>query len=221
MFTKTAEKADVVFPSAASWCESEGTVTNSERRVQRVRKALEPPGEARDDIVDPGRARAPARATTGATPTAEHVWDELRSLSPMHAGMSYARLEEHGGLQWPCLNEEHPGLAVPARPALGAPARRASGAVFGRRGASRPFESLDADYPIRLTTGRRLESYNTGAQSNLYSSPLHRGESLDLSPEDAERLELRMVRSRASRPGAVRSRRRCASTRRCAPASRS
>lgn len=53
-----------------------------------------------------------------------------------------------------------------------------------------PFEELDAAYPIRLTTGRRLESYNTGAQTNLYSSPLHRGESLDLSPEDAERLEL-------------------------------
>ena len=53
-----------------------------------------------------------------------------------------------------------------------------------------PFEALDADYPMRLTTGRRLESYNTGAQSNLYRSPLHRGESLDLSPEDAERLEM-------------------------------
>jgi formate dehydrogenase major subunit len=53
-----------------------------------------------------------------------------------------------------------------------------------------PFEALDAEFPIRLTTGRRLESYNTGAQTNLYRSPLHRGESLDLSPEDAERMEL-------------------------------
>ncbi len=51
-----------------------------------------------------------------------------------------------------------------------------------------PFEALDADYPIRLTTGRRLESYNTGVQTNLYGSPLHRGETIDLSPEDAERL---------------------------------
>ena len=68
-----------------------------------------------------------------------------------------------------------------------------------------PFEALDAEFPIRLTTGRRLESYNTGAQSNLYSSPLHRGESLDLSPEDAERLQLAdgEVARVSSRRGAV------------------
>ena len=65
-----------------------------------------------------------------------------------------------------------------------------AGAVLASSRHGPPFEALDAEYPIRLTTGRRLESYNTGAQTNLYSSPLHRGESLDLSPEDAERLEL-------------------------------
>ena len=122
-------------------------------------------------------------------PVAEDVWDELRSLSPMHAGMSYARLEEHGGLQWPCPDEEHPGSPflhgrLWAEPLGGPPA------PFSVVEAQGPFEALDAEYPIRLTTGRRLESYNTGAQSNLYRSPLHRGESLDLSPEDAERLEL-------------------------------
>ena len=81
-----------------------------------------------------------------------------------------------------------PRLAVPAR----APVGRAASRARRRRSASSstepPFEALDADFPIRLTTGRRLESYNTGVQSNRYRSPLHRGESLDLSPEDAERL---------------------------------
>ena len=180
--------ADVVFPSAASWCETDGTVTNSERRVQRVRKALDPPGEARDDMwIIAELARRLGHDWPD--PVAEEVWDELRSLSPMHGGMSYERLEEHGGLQWPCPDETHPGSPILherlwAEPLVGPPAPFT---VVEARG---PFEELDADYPIRLTTGRRLESYNTGAQTNLYRSPLHRGESLDLSPEDAERLEL-------------------------------
>ena len=188
VLTRTAEMADVVFPSAASWCEADGTVTNSERRVQRVRKALDPPGEARDDMwIIAELARR--LGYDWPEPVAEEVWDELRSLSPMHAGMSYARLEEHGGLQWPCPDETHPGSPLLhdrlwAEPLGGPPA------PFSVVEAKGPFEELDADYPIRLTTGRRLESYNTGAQSNLYRSPLHRGESLDLSPEDAERLEL-------------------------------
>ena len=186
--TKTAALADVVFPGTASWCESEGTVTNSERRVQRVRKALDPPGEARDDMwILTELARR--LGYDWPDPVAEAVWDELRSLSPMHGGMSYTRLEELGGIQWPCPDETHPGSRILherlwAEPLGGPPA------PFSVLEARGPVEALDADYPIRLTTGRRLESYNTGAQTNLYRSPLHRGETLDLSPEDAERLEL-------------------------------
>ena len=125
--------ADVVFPSAASWCETEGTVTNSERRVQRVRKALDPPGEARDDMwIIAELARRLGHDWP--EPVAEEVWDELRSLSPMHAGMSYARLEELGGLQWPCPDESHPGSPfLHARLWAGA-ARRPARAVLGRRG---------------------------------------------------------------------------------------
>jgi predicted molibdopterin-dependent oxidoreductase YjgC len=186
--TATAELADVVLPSAASWCETEGTVTNSERRVQRVRKALDPPGEARDDgWIICELARRLGR--DWGAPSSEQVWDELRSLSPMHRGMSYARLEQHGGLRWPCLDEDDPGARflhgrLWQEPIEGPPA------PFSVVEHRPPFEGLDAEYPIRLTTGRRLESYNTGAQSNRYSSPLHRGESLDLSPEDVERLLL-------------------------------
>src|SRR6185436_2976396 len=109
--TRTTEMADVVLPGTASWCEAEGTVTNSERRVQRVRKALDPPGEARDDMwILAQLARRLGRAWD--EPVAEQVWDELRSLSPMHAGMRYDRLEELGGIQWPCPDENHPGSPI-------------------------------------------------------------------------------------------------------------
>ena len=107
--TKTCDMADVVFPSSASWCEADGgTVTNSERRVQRMRKALDPPGLARDDhwiICELARRLG----HDWGHPSLEQAWEELRSLSPMHRGMSYARLEETGGLQWPCPSEDHPG----------------------------------------------------------------------------------------------------------------
>jgi formate dehydrogenase major subunit len=180
--------ADIVFPSAASWCEGEGTVTNSERRVQRVRKALDPPGEARDDMWILAELARRLGFDWG-FPSAEEAWDELRSLSPMHAGMSYQRLERMGGIQWPCPDETHPGSPflherLWAEPLGGPPA------PFSVVEHDPPVDELDADFPIRLTTGRRLESFNTGAQSGLYRSPLHRGESIDLSPEDVQRLGL-------------------------------
>ena len=184
--TKTAELADVVLPASASWCEAEGTVTNSERRVQRVRRALDPPGQARDDI----EIVCDIAARMGhdwPNRDAESVWAELRSLSPMHAGMTYPRLEELGGIQWPCFDEEHPGeLFLHGRlwetPASGPPA------PFNVVEHVLPVDKLSDEFPIRLTTGRRLDSYNTGVQSGGYTSPLRRGESLDLSPEDCERL---------------------------------
>jgi predicted molibdopterin-dependent oxidoreductase YjgC len=188
VWTATADYADVVFPGTASWCESEGTVTNSERRVQRVRRALDPPGDARDDMwIITELARR--LGYDWGSPTAEDVWNEVRSLSPMHRGMRYDRLEELGGIQWPCPDDDHPGSPILherlwEKPLVG-PA-----APFSSVPATGPFEALDAEYPIRLTTGRRLESFNTGAQSGLYRSPLHKGEFLDVSPEDADRLEL-------------------------------
>ena len=203
VMTRTAEMADVVLPGTASWCEADGTVTNSERRVQRVRKALDPPGEARDDTWIIAELARRLGHDWG-HPTAEEIWDECRSLSPMHRGMGYDRLEALRGLQWPCPDDEHPGsLFLHGR--LWADPVEGPLAPFSVVEAKPPFEALDADFPIRLTTGRRLESFNTGAQSNRYSSPLHRGESLDLSPEDAERLEVsegEVVRV-SSRRGAV------------------
>jgi predicted molibdopterin-dependent oxidoreductase YjgC len=188
LFTKTAQMADIVLPSSASWCESEGTVTNSERRVQRVRKALDPPGQARDDIWILSELARRLGHDWG-HPSAEEAWDELRSLSPMHGGMAYQRLEEMGGIQWPCPEESHPGSQF-LHERLWAEPREGPPAPFSVVEHSPPVDELDSSFPIRLTTGRRLESYNTGAQSGLYRSPLHRGESIDLSPEDVQKLGL-------------------------------
>ncbi len=182
--TKTAELADVVLPASAAWAESEGTVTNSERRVQRVRKALEPPGDARDDLWIIFELARRMGADWG-EPSPEAVWNELRTLSPVHAGMSYARLEAEDGLQWPCYDETHPGeLFLHSR--LWEDPVPGNRVPFVPVDHDPPVDKLDDDYPIRLTTGRRLDSYNTGVQSSGYTSPLRRGESLDISTEDAE-----------------------------------
>jgi len=201
--TKSAEMAHVVLPAAAAWCEAEGTVTSSERRVQRVRKALDPPGEARDDLaILSDLARRLGR--DWGNPTAEQVWDELRSLSPMHAGMSYRRLAELEGIQWPCPDESHPGtLFLHAR--LWEDPVRGPKAPFHAVEFEPPVDVLSEEFPIRLTTGRRLDSFNTGVQTRVYTSPLRRGETLDLSPEDGKRYNVadgELVRA-SSRRGSI------------------
>jgi predicted molibdopterin-dependent oxidoreductase YjgC len=189
--TQTAKMADVVLPAANSAFESEGTVTNSERRVQRVRAALVPPGNAKDDIWIIAELARRLGHDWG-DPTALDVWEEVRWLSPMHAGMSWDRLEELGGIQWPCFDESHPGtLFLHARLWSEDPDEQGAKAPFSVVLYEPPVDELDEDFPFRLTTGRRLDSYNTGVQSGGYTSPLRREETLDMSPEDAERLGLR------------------------------
>jgi predicted molibdopterin-dependent oxidoreductase YjgC len=201
--TRTAQLAHVVLPAAAGWCEAEGTVTNSERRVQRVRKAVDPPGSARDDL-DIVSALASRLGHDWGRPTAEEIWNEVRSLSPMHAGMSYARLEANNGLRWPCYDEDHPGERfLHAR--LWEEPVRGPRAPFHAVVHEPPVDVVDDEYPLLLTTGRRLDSFNSGVQTAAYSSPLRRAESLDLSPEDCRRYDVadgELVRLR-SRRGAV------------------
>jgi predicted molibdopterin-dependent oxidoreductase YjgC len=187
-FTRTAEFADVVLPAAAGWCETEGTVTSSERRVQRVRRVVPLPEGARDDLAILFDLARRFGHDWGA-PDAERIWNEVRSLSPMHAGMSYARLEQLGGIQWPCYDESHPGeLFLHSRlwqmPLIG------PRAPFSAVEFEPPVDTLDVDFPLRLTTGRHLDSFNTGVQSSRYSSPLRRSEALELSPEDGSRYHL-------------------------------
>ncbi len=203
--TKTAELAHVVLPASAAWCESDGTVTNSERRVQRVRKAIEPPPGVKDDreIV---RALAARLGQEWPAASAEEVWDELRSLSPLHKGMSYARLESLGGIQWPCPDEDRlePSF-LHGRLWAERLEDRGRLAPFSVTEWAGPVDELTVDFPIRLTTGRRLDSYNTGVQSGGFASPLRQGETLDLNPDDARRLgvaEGEVVRV-VSRRGAI------------------
>jgi formate dehydrogenase major subunit len=186
--TRTAELAHVVLPASSSWSEAEGTVTNSERRVQRLRKAMDAPGNARDDIWIIAEIARRMGHDWG-HPTAEQIWNEVRSLAPIFAGMSYERLEREGGLHWPCYDLDHPGeLYLHSRLWQDPPQGRL--APFSVVEHDPPVEMPDAEYPFLLTTGRRLDSYNTGVQTGGFTSPLRRGETLDISPEDAERMGL-------------------------------
>jgi formate dehydrogenase major subunit len=198
--TGTARMADVVFPAAAAAFEAEGTVTSSERRVQRVRRTRAPEGQSQDDLAIIF-ALAKRLGHDWGEPNAERVWNELRSLSPVHAGMTYQRLEELDGLPWPCYDEQHPGepflhSRLWERPAVG------PRAPFTAVEHQLPMEALDDEFPIRLTTGRKLAEYNTGVQTGAYASPTRRGERIDISPEDATRLEVaegEVVRVRSRR----------------------
>jgi formate dehydrogenase major subunit len=188
--TQTAELADVVLPASVAALEADGTVTNSERRVQRVRKALDPPGDAKDDIWILAQMAGRFGLDWGEV-TAEKAWDELRSLSPMHAGMSYARLDATGGIQWPCYDESHPGSLFLHGRLWMDPPEQGPKAPFSVTPFEPPVDELSEEFPIRLTTGRRLDSYNSGVQTGGYASPLRRRESVCVSPEDAERLGLK------------------------------
>ncbi len=201
--TKTARMAHVVLPAGSAWSEGEGTVTNSERRVQRVRGVARPPGDARDDLWILAELSRRLGLDLG-HPTARALWDEMRAESPMHRGMSYEKLEAHGGIQWPCPDE--PSLGSPfLHGRLWAEPRVGPAAPFTAVQHAEPVDPITDEFPLTLTTGRRLDSYNTGVQTSGFASPMRRGETVDLSPDDARRLGVRdgqRVRV-ASRRGAV------------------
>lgn len=183
--TQTAQAADVVFPAAASFAESEGTYTNSERRVQHVRPARRPPGQAKDDL-DIVVALARAMGHDWSYRGAQDVFEEIRQVAPMVHGMTYDRIDQARGLQWPCPEEHHPGTRtlhtrlwdavvdpkVPFMPVDWTP----------------PVEVPDGEYPFLLSTGRRLAFYNTGVQSNVYDHPHNVGEWMEIHPVDAKRI---------------------------------
>lgn len=187
--TRTAELADVVLPASAGWAESEGTVTNSERRVQRVRKALDPPGEAKDDLEIINMIAEKMQPGWG-NPGPEEMWDELRTVSPMHTGMSWERLENEGGLQWPVPSLDHPGTLFLHGWLWEDDLGGREPAPFTVNAWLPHVDELNDDFPLLMTTGRVLDSYNTGVQSDGYNSPIRSGEALDMNPSDAERLGL-------------------------------
>jgi formate dehydrogenase alpha subunit len=150
--TDTARMADVVLP-AACFAEKDGTFSNTERRVQRVRKAVEPPGEARPDwqiFCELSRKMGYEMNYN----SAEEIFEEICSLLPQYKGISYARLEKEG-LQWPVPDENHPGT-----PVLHTRSFTRGRGLFVPEDYLPPVELPDADYPLSFTTGRDLARYN-------------------------------------------------------------
>jgi formate dehydrogenase alpha subunit len=189
---ETAERAHVFLPAAA-FAEKEGTFTNSERRVQRVRKAVEPPGQARPDwwITAELARRVAARigldvgdqfTYAGAT----QIFDEMAGLTPFLAGMSHARLDREGGLQWPCPSPEHPGTPFLYAESFPLGKARFVPAVQTREAAELP----DPDYPFVLNTGRLLYHWHGGTMTRRVEGLLALAPRLEVAvhPEDARRL---------------------------------
>jgi formate dehydrogenase alpha subunit len=180
--SETAELADVVLP-ACSFAEKEGTFTNTERRVLRVRKALAAPGEAREDW----RILCEVAARLGYPMDyagAEAIMEEIASLTPSYAGITYERLGEKG-LQWPCPTREHPGTKFLHEQGFA----RGKG-KFHPVAFLPPQELPDREYPFVLTTGRILQHFHTGTmtrRSEVLDDLVPTGQ-LEISPPDAERL---------------------------------
>jgi formate dehydrogenase major subunit len=143
----------VVLP-AASFAEKDGTFSNTERRVQRVRKAIEPVGAAKADwVILMELMNALGYAKTYNNPS--EIMEEIASLTPSYGGINYARLEQ-GSLQWPCPNAEHPGTKFLHKDAIA----RGKG-LFKSVEYKQSAELPDVDYPLVLTTGRNLYHYHT------------------------------------------------------------
>ena len=155
--TETGKLADVVLP-ASSFAEKDGTFSNTERRVSRVRQAIAPVGQSKPDwkiICEIGnRLGYPMNY---ANP--EAIFEEIRQVTPAYAGISYQRLEA-GGLQWPCPNEEHPGTVYLHKDRFA----KGKGTFFAIDHKD-PAEMPDAEYPLYLTTGRLLYQYHSGTMS--------------------------------------------------------
>lgn len=180
--TETAQFADVVLPGA-SFAEKEGTFTNTERRVQRVRKAVEPPGEARADWEIIGAVARKLGHQWSYKSSAE-IMDEIARLTPIYGGIHHDRLKNRG-LQWPCWNREHPGTPILHKSQF----TRGRG-LFHVVYDKPPAELPSGSYPILLTTGRILEHWHTGSMSHRSRvlEALVPESRVDISPVDAAQL---------------------------------
>jgi formate dehydrogenase major subunit len=184
---ETAREFGSIFLPAASSFEKDGTFMNAERRVQRVRKAIEPVGASKPDweiICDV--ARAMGKGSLFSFSSAKEIWNEIRSVWKAGAGISYERLER-GGLQWPCPTEDHPGTQV----------LHAETFPGGKRAGFRQVEyratgeTADKEYPFTLITGRTLYQFNAGTMTSRTANRLLRPhDCLDISAEDARKAGL-------------------------------
>ena len=181
--SETAKLADVVLP-AASFAEKDGTFTSTERRVQRIRKAIEPVGDSREDWKIVGEI-ADEMGYRGLTyGSAAEIMDEISSVTPIYGGISWDRLDD-GGLQWPCSTRTHPGTQ-----------RLHEGEFSGGLGNfvpvdfRPPVEEPDQDYPMALITGRLLFHFHTGTMtrnSPTLNEQVANGY-VEINPDDAEKI---------------------------------
>jgi formate dehydrogenase major subunit len=184
---ETAREHAHVFLPAVSSFEKDGTFMNAERRVQRVRAAISPRGDARADWeIVCAVAAAMGHARDFAFGSPREIWDEIRSVWPAGTGMSYERLD-HRGLQWPCPSEDHPGT------------QRLHAHAFARDQTAhlhvaeyRPSaERCDDEYPFLLTTGRRLYQFNAGTMTRRTANrTLQPDDVVEISAADAARYGL-------------------------------
>ena len=177
--TETAHYADVVLP-ACTFAEKEGTFTNTERRVQRVRRAIEPLGSSLPDSEIVTRL-AERFGVSWSYPDSSAIMEEVASLAPQYGGIEYCRLEDEG-LHWPCWGPEHTGT-----PILHCDAFACGLGRFQPLEASPPVESVDEAYPLWLTTGRILYQYHTGTMTRKSKglNALARECFVEMAPEDA------------------------------------
>ena len=180
--TETAQIADVVLP-VTSFAEKDGTFSNTERRVQRVRKAIEPPGEAKTDWeVICGISNKFGYPMHYAS--AREIFEEVVTVTPSYAGLTYKRLEKEG-IQWPCPTAEHKGTKYLHKDKFS----RGLG-LFSAIEFIPPNETPDKEYPFVMTTGRVLYHYHTGTMTTRAKGPMDRcPESLvEINPADAQKL---------------------------------
>jgi formate dehydrogenase alpha subunit len=194
--TETAKYADVVLP-AACYAEKDGTFTNTERRVQRVRKAVEAPGECRADweIISDLSGRLGYEMKYESP---EMIFEEIRTLTPAYAGITYDRLDV-AGLQWPCPDVDHPGTPYLHESCF----PRGRGLLQGIK-YEEPAELTDEEYPILMTTGRMLYHYNVSTRNSETLESMRPHELAEINPEDAGKIgisaedEIRVTSRRGS-----------------------
>ena len=183
--TETAELADVVLP-AACFAEKDGTFTNTDRSVQRIRKAVEPPGEAKEDayiIIELAKRLGYEMRYD----SIEDIFQETGKLWPALAGITYKRIAKTG-LQWPCPTLDHPG--TPYLFKGGFPRGRAAFTVVRYRASE---ELPDNEYPFLLSTGRQLFQYHTGSMTRRVDAinMVSPGAYIEIHPDDADKLKVR------------------------------
>jgi len=186
-FNETCEYADVVLP-AASFAEKDGSFVNTERRVQRIRKAINPPGEAKSDTEIISELAGKIGLKGFNYSSQEEIMQEIASLVPKWAGINYKRME-NGGICWPCPDENHPGTPILYTEKF---LRESGKALFKPVTYQEPQETPDEEYPFALTTGRILYHYHTGTMTRRVEglSSLYGAEKVWINQNDAEKMDI-------------------------------